>query len=109
MQKSKQGEVLTFNFLLLTMLGKLTGWDDSIVALATPPGVGAIGIIRLSGKNALSIINQLFPSKNLAEQPSHSLHVGFLKDGDLVIDEVVVSIYKDPRSYTDENLLEISG
>src|SRR6266498_2673554 len=91
------------------MIGKLTGWDDTIVALATPPGVGAIGIIRLSGKNAFAIINQLFPSKNLAEQPSHSLQVGFLVDNDVILDEVVVSIYKNPRSYTGEDLVEISG
>jgi tRNA modification GTPase len=93
----------------MIMIGKLTGWDDTIVALATPPGVGAIGIIRLSGKNAFAIINQLFPSKNLAEQPSHSLHVGFLMDNDVILDEVVVSIYKNPRSYTGEDLVEISG
>ncbi|HEV8286102.1 MAG TPA: tRNA uridine-5-carboxymethylaminomethyl(34) synthesis GTPase MnmE [Chitinophagaceae bacterium] len=91
------------------MIGKLTGWDDTIVALATPPGIGAIGIIRLSGKNSFTIIDQLFPSKDLAQQPSHSLHVGLLKDGDTVLDEVVVSIYKSPRSYTGEDLIEISG
>ena len=85
------------------------GWDDTIVALATPPGVGAIGIIRLSGKDVFEIINQLFPSKNLAEQPSHSLHVGFLKDNDTVLDEVVISIYRNPRSYTGEDIAEISG
>jgi tRNA modification GTPase len=91
------------------MLGKLTGWEDTIVALATPPGVSALGIIRLSGKDAFNIINQLFSSKNLVEQPSHSLHVGFLKEDDIILDEVVVSIYKNPRSYTGENLVEISA
>ena len=45
------------------MLGKLTGWDDTIVALATAPGIGALGVIRLSGPSAVSIANQLFPSK----------------------------------------------
>ena len=88
---------------------KLSGWDDTIVALATPPGVGAIGVIRLSGKNAFAIIDRLFPSKKLSEQPAPSLHVGFLKDGEEVLDEVVVSVYKSPRSYTGEDLVEISG
>ena len=91
------------------MQGKLLGWDDTIVALATPPGVGAIGIIRLSGKDAFTIIDKLFPSKKISEQPSHSLHVGFIKDGDKIIDEVVISIFKNPRSYTGEDVIEISG
>jgi tRNA modification GTPase len=84
-------------------------WDDTIVALATPPGVSAIGVVRLSGKNAFAIIDQLFSSKNLTDQPSHSLHVGFIRDDEKILDEVVVSIYKDPRSYTGEDLVEISG
>jgi len=84
-------------------------WDDTIVALATPPGVSAIGVVRLSGTNAFSIIDQLFPSKKLIDQPSHSLHVGFIHDDGKILDEVVVSIYKSPRSYTGEDLAEISG
>src|SRR5215831_2451369 len=91
------------------MHGKLLGWDDTIVALATPPGVGAIGVIRLSGKNTFTIIDKLFPSKKLSEQPSHSLHVGFIKDEEKIIDEVVISIFKNPRSYTGEDVIEISG
>src|SRR5881396_1458804 len=90
------------------MQGKLLSWDDTIVALATPPGIGAIGVIRLSGKNAFGIINKLF-SKDLSDQPSHSLHVGFIKDQDKILDEVVVSIFKNPRSYTGEDVVEISG
>jgi len=86
----------------------LSGWDDTIVALATPPGVGALGIIRLSGKKAIEVVNALFPSKNLAKQPSHTLHVGYLKRGEAVLDEVVVSLYKAPRSYTGEDIVEIS-
>jgi tRNA modification GTPase len=84
-------------------------WDDTIVALATPPGIGAIGVIRLSGTKAFEIVDQLFTSKKLSEQPSHTLHIGFIKDDETVIDEVVVSIYKNPRSYTGEDLAEISG
>lgn len=89
-------------------MNKLSGWDDTIVALATAPGVGAIGVIRLSGANAVAIANSLFPSKNLAEQSSHTLHVGLLKDGDTTLDEVVVSLYKSPKSYTGEDVVEIS-
>lgn len=91
------------------MHGKLTGWDDTIVALATPPGVSAIGMVRLSGKNAFEIANQLFPSKDLLEQDSHTLHVGFLREDDKILDEVVVALYKYPRSYTGEDVVEFSG
>src|SRR5678816_1378279 len=87
----------------------LSGWDDTIVALATPPGVGAIGVIRLSGPAAISIVDELFPSKDISAQPSHSLHVGYLKEEEKILDEVVVSIYKNPRSYTGEDVVEISG
>jgi tRNA modification GTPase len=92
----------------LCCMQKLSGWDDTIVAIATPPGVGAIGVIRLSGKDAIDIINQLFPSKNLTVQVTHSLHVGLIKEDDTVIDEVVISLFKNPKSYTGENVVEIS-
>lgn len=85
-----------------------TGWDDTIVALATPPGVGALGIIRLSGKKAIEVVDALFPSKDLSGQPSHTLHVGYLKEAGRMLDEVVVSLYKAPRSYTGEDIVEIS-
>jgi tRNA modification GTPase len=83
-------------------------WDDTIVALATAHGVSAIGVIRLSGPNAISIVNGLFPSKDLSVQPANTLHVGFLKDGDTVLDEVVVSLFRGPRSYTGEDVVELS-
>jgi tRNA modification GTPase len=86
----------------------LTKWTDTIVAIATPPGLGALGIIRLSGTEAIALVNTLFPSKDLEKQSSHSLHVGFLQDQDTVLDEVVVSLYKAPRSYTGEDIVEIS-
>jgi tRNA modification GTPase len=89
-------------------MNKLTGWDDTIVALATPPGIGAIGVIRLSGTKAINIVNELFPAKNIAEQHSHTLLVGFLKDGDTILDEVVLSLFKGPKSYTGEDVVEIS-
>ena len=87
---------------------KLSGWDDTIVALATPPGIGALGIIRLSGAYAIEIVNRLFPAKDLARENSHTLHVGFLKNNEHMLDEVVVSLYKAPRSYTGENIAEIT-
>lgn len=90
------------------MLGKLTGWDDTIVALATPAGIGAIGVIRLSGTKAFAIANALFPSKDLLQEASHTLHVGYLKENDIVLDEVVISLFKGPRSYTGEDVIEIS-
>ena len=86
----------------------LQGWDDTIVALATAPGIGAIGVIRLSGPTCFEVINSMFPSKDLTVQASHTLHVGLLKDGNTVLDEVVLSLYKGPKSYTGEDVIEIS-
>ena len=91
------------------MNNKLYGWDDTIVALATAPGIAAIGVIRLSGKNTFEIVSKIFPSKNITFQQSHTIHVGLLKDGQEVIDEVVLSLFKGPKSYTGEDTIEISG
>lgn len=82
--------------------------NDTIVAIATPPGAGAIGIIRLSGSEALVIAGKIFSGKDLALQPTHTLHFGRIKDEGKVIDEVVAGIYKGPRSYTGEDVVEIS-
>jgi tRNA modification GTPase len=90
------------------MLGKLTDWDNTIVALSTAPGIGALGVIRLSGPAAVQIVNELFPSKDLTLQDSHTLHVGLLKKGEELLDEVVVSIFRAPKSYTGEDVVEIS-
>jgi tRNA modification GTPase len=90
------------------MANQFMAWDDTIVALATPPGVGAIGVIRLSGKRSFDIIDRLFSSKDLKKQSSHTLHVGYLTHNNKVLDEVVVSLYKAPRSYTGEDVIEIS-
>jgi tRNA modification GTPase len=89
-------------------MAKLLGWDDTIVALATPQGIGAIGVIRVSGKEAFTAVNNLFLSKNLFNQSSHTLHVGMMKNGTEVLDEVVLSLYKSPKSYTGEDVIEIS-
>ena len=85
------------------------GWNDTIVALATAPGIGAIGVIRLSGADAIAIANQLFTGKDLQAQPSHTAHVGLLKENNQLLDEALVTIFKAPRSYTGENIAEISA
>ena len=84
------------------------GWGDTIVALATPPGVGAIGVVRLSGRDAWKIANDLFPSKDLLQEHPNTLHVGFLRQGSQLLDEAVVSLFKGPRSYTGEDVVELS-
>jgi tRNA modification GTPase len=97
-----------FRGIFAFMLGKLAGWADTIVALATPPGIGAIGVIRVSGPEAFAIVGRLFAGKDLAAQPSHTLHLGLLVDGAEQLDEAVVSLFRGPRSYTGEDVIEIS-
>lgn len=82
--------------------------NSTIAAIATPPGEGAIGIIRLSGADAIGIADKIFAGKQLAKQPSHTIHFGRITDGDETVDEVVVSLYKGPKSYTGEDVVEIS-
>ncbi|WP_133557891.1 tRNA uridine-5-carboxymethylaminomethyl(34) synthesis GTPase MnmE [Pedobacter duraquae] len=82
--------------------------DETIIALSTPPGIGAIGVIRLSGKEAISITNSVFSGKDLLQQESHTIHFGMIKDGNVIIDEVLVSLFIAPKSYTKENVVEIS-
>jgi tRNA modification GTPase len=83
-------------------------YTETIVALATPNGTGAIGIIRLSGLEAIIIANKVFKGKDLTKQVSHTIHFGNIADGDFVLDEVLVSLFVAPRSYTRENVVEIS-
>ena len=85
-----------------------TDLTDTIVALATPQGIGAIGVIRISGNKSLSIANSLFPHKNLMQQYSHTLHVGVLRYKKEILDEVVIGLFKNPASYTGEDVVEIS-
>ena len=89
-------------------MDKKTSHESTIVALATPNGTGAIGIIRLSGPDAIVIANSVFKGKDLAKQLSHTIHFGHIVDGDVVLDEVLVSLFIAPRSYTRENVVEIS-
>ncbi|EAR01130.1 tRNA uridine-5-carboxymethylaminomethyl(34) synthesis GTPase MnmE [Maribacter sp. HTCC2170] len=84
---------------------------DTIVALATPAGSGAIAVIRLSGKDAKSIAGSYFRSihgKDLSKQKSHTIHLGHIIDGDVLMDEVLLSIFNGPNSYTGEDVIEIS-
>lgn len=89
-------------------MDKKNSHESTIVALATPNGTGAIGIIRLSGPDAIVIANSVFKGKDLAKQLSHTIHFGHIVDGDVVLDEVLVSLFIAPRSYTRENVVEIS-
>jgi tRNA modification GTPase len=82
--------------------------DDTIVALATPNGTGAIGIIRLSGPDAVTITQKVFKGKDLTKQASHTIHFGHIVDGEVVLDEVLASLFIAPKSYTRENVVEIS-
>ncbi|WP_316737539.1 tRNA uridine-5-carboxymethylaminomethyl(34) synthesis GTPase MnmE [Pedobacter aquatilis] len=82
--------------------------QDTIIALSTPPGSGAIGVIRLSGPDAISLTNSVFAGKNLEQQASHTLHFGLIKDNENIVDEVVAGLYVAPKSYTKENVVEIS-
>ena len=82
--------------------------DDTIVAISTALGVGAISIIRLSGKDAISITNKVFKGKNLNEVESHTINYGHIYDKDELIDEVLVSVMKSPKTYTKEDVVEIN-
>lgn len=82
--------------------------EDTIVALATPQGLGAIAVIRLSGKDAIKLCNEVFSGKDLEKQASHTIHFGTIRDENKIIDEVLVSLFIAPKSFTKENVVEIS-
>lgn len=85
--------------------------EGTIIALSTASGVGAISLIRLSGSEAISLTDQVFKARSgnkLSSQKSHTIHLGEIRDGNSIIDEVLVSIFKNPNSYTGENVVEIS-
>jgi tRNA modification GTPase len=85
-------------------------FHDTIVALATPPGVGAIGVIRVSGSKTIDLVNGIFKGKNLTKVPSHTIAYGTIRDDkQAIIDEVLVSVFKGPNSYTKEDVIEISS
>ena len=82
--------------------------NDTIVAISTALGVGAISIVRLSGNEAIEIVNNCFKGKDLTKVESHTINYGHIIDNDEVIDEVLVSIMKDPKTYTTEDVVEIN-
>ncbi|QOD61035.1 tRNA uridine-5-carboxymethylaminomethyl(34) synthesis GTPase MnmE [Polaribacter haliotis] len=86
--------------------------QDTIIALATPSGVGAISVIRLSGDKSIEIVDTFFKSikkgKSLKTQKTHTIHLGHITNNDIIVDEVLVSVFKNPNSYTGENVVEIS-
>ncbi|MFA5555854.1 MAG: tRNA uridine-5-carboxymethylaminomethyl(34) synthesis GTPase MnmE [Flavobacteriaceae bacterium] len=85
--------------------------QDTIVALATPSGAGAVAIIRISGNNSIAIANEVFQSvrnKDLTKQKTHTIHLGHIMDGEKTLDQVLVSVFKNPNSYTGEDVVEIS-
>ncbi len=85
--------------------------QDTIIALATPSGAGAIAVIRVSGPKSIGISEDLFKSihnKKLTAQPTHSIHLGHIVDGSRVLDEVLISLFRNPQSYTGEDVVEIS-
>lgn len=90
------------------MYTELINPDDTIVALASPEGIGALGIIRVSGKNAFGICDKIFRGPDLSKQHSHTIHYGHIYDGNTLVDEVMVSLFRSPRSFTTEDSIEIS-
>src|SRR5690606_12620295 len=85
--------------------------NDTIIALATPSGAGSVAIVRVSGPKALDTVADVFQSiknKDLRQQKTHTLHLGYIKDGDKIIDQVLVSLFKGTNSYTGEPTVEIS-
>jgi tRNA modification GTPase len=82
--------------------------QEVICALATPSGVGAIGVIRVSGLGAIALVNSVFKGKNLENAESRTVHFGTINAGDETIDEVLATVFKTPRSFTKEDSVEIS-
>ncbi len=82
--------------------------EDTIVAVGTALGVGAISIIRVSGKDSIPIVNRIFKGYDLEKASSHTIHYGHIIDEDNVVDEVMVSIMKSPKSFTTEDTVEIN-
>lgn len=97
--------------LFFGIIGDIMFEQDTIAAISTALGEGAIGIVRLSGKQAISIVNQLFKGKNLETVPTHTIHYGHLinpEKNDAVIDEVMISVMREPKTFTREDVVEIN-
>ncbi len=83
-------------------------FDDTIVGISTAMGKGAISIIRLSGPQAIEIVNEVFKGRNLNKVKSHTIHYGHIYNKDELLDEVLVSVFRSPRTYTAEDVVEIN-
>ena len=82
--------------------------EDTIAAISTSLGVGAISIIRVSGHESIDIVNKIFKGSNLKQKESHTITYGHIVDGTQTIDEVLVSIMKSPKTFTTEDVVEIN-
>jgi len=82
--------------------------SSTICALATAPGIGAIAVIRLSGENAIEICNKVFFGKDITKVETHTAHYGTIRNGDRIVDEVLLTVFKGKKSFTGENSVEIS-
>ena len=82
--------------------------NDTIAAISTAVGVGAISIVRMSGNNAISIANKIFSGKDLSKVNTHTINYGFIKENEEIIDEVLISVMRSPRTYTTEDIIEIN-
>ena len=82
--------------------------EDTICAISTTLGVGAISIVRVSGSESIEIVNKIFTGKDLTKADSHTIHYGFIKDNNSLIDEVLVSVMLAPKTYTTEDIVEIN-
>lgn len=82
--------------------------EDTIVSVATPPGNGGIAIIRISGQEAISVANSIFRGVVLTDVPSHTIHYGHIVKDDIIIDEVLVSVMRAPKTYTTEDVVEVN-
>lgn len=89
-------------------MNKIQYMNDTIVAIATAPSNSAISIIRLSGDEVIEIVNKVFKKKNLHKVKSHTIHYGHIYDGNDIIDEVLVSVFKAPKTFTKEDVIEIN-
>lgn len=82
--------------------------QDAICALSTPSGIGAIAVIRISGEQTFSIVNQIFKGKDLTKVETHTVHFGTIREDNVIVDEVLVAVFKGPKSFTKEDTVEIS-
>ncbi len=83
--------------------------EDTIAAISTAQGVGAISIIRVSGADAIKIVSKIFSNKKFYDAPSHTIHYGYIMDGDEKVDEVLVTIMRAPKTFTKEDIVEINA